>query len=359
MIIAIDCRLIGHSGIGTYIENIVSVITQNKDIDFVLIGSNESLKSYATRDNCTIIDCSYPSFSIKELCCFPTKDVNRCDAFFTPNFNIPLGIHIPIFSMVHDVVFLDIKNLNSFLGRMIRYIYIWRATRISTAVITVSNFSKNRILSHFHTKIPIYVVGSGLSKKILNFRSQYTKVNKENYIIYLGNLKKHKGIEILIRAFLKAKKEKGIKLKLKIVGRINFRVKDKYVLELLTKVGQDIELVTNADDNTVYKLLQSARALVSPSFYEGFGLSPLESMALGTPAIISDIPAHKEVYRDMPVTFFKCGDVDDLSDKLANLTESTVDIERFLNPRFSFSQRAQEILNIIKTHIKPSNLHIN
>lgn len=353
MRLAIDCRLFGSSGIGTFIENVVYYLTQDTCHTFLLIGNPQKLSAYANRENCSIVTCTHSPFSLKELLFFPTKEVNQCDAFFSPNFNLPMGIKVPVFSMVHDVVFLDIKDLNSFLGRFIRYNYIWRALRKSTAVITVSNFSKGRIITHFHTNTPIHVVGSGLSKKILDFRSQHSDVTKEDYIIFLGNLKKHKGIEVLIRAFLKAKEEKEIKLKLKIVGRINFRAKDEYVFNLLSKAGQDIELVTDADDNTVYHLLQSARALVSPSFYEGFGLSPIESMALGTPAIISDIPAHKEVYKDMPVTFFKCGDVDDLADKLENLSNSSVDIEPFIRSRFSFANNAQEILNIITEHIKP------
>ena len=349
MRIAIDCRLIGSSGIGTFIENIVYYLTQDVDNSFLLIGSPQKLGEYAGKENCSIVKCTFSSFSLQELFLFPTKEVNRCDAFFTPNFNIPLGIRVPIFSMVHDVVFLDIKNLNSFLGRKIRYIYIWRALKISTAVITVSEFSKSRIKNHFHTKTPIHVVGSALNAKILNYRSKHNCVSKEDYIVFLGNLKKHKGIEILIQAFLKAKKNHGIKTKLKIIGRFNFRAKDEYVLSLLSKAGNDIELVTDADDETVYRLLQAAKALVSPSYYEGFGLVPLESMALGTPAIVSDIPAHKEVYKDMPVVFFKCGDVDDLSEKLVNVTDSTVDIERFIESRFSFARKAQEILNIIST----------
>ena len=41
-----------------------------------------------------------------------------------------------------------------------------------------------------------------------------------------------------------------------------------------------------------------ARALVLPSHYEGFGLPALEAMACGTPTIVSDIPALREVVGD-------------------------------------------------------------
>lgn len=46
------------------------------------------------------------------------------------------------------------------------------------------------------------------------------------------------------------------------------------------------------------RLMAGARALLMPSFTEGFGLPPIEAMALGTPAILSDIPAHRDAAGD-------------------------------------------------------------
>ena len=44
--------------------------------------------------------------------------------------------------------------------------------------------------------------------------------------------------------------------------------------------------------------MQHAKALLFPSFYEGFGIPPLEALALGTPVIASDIPVLREVFGD-------------------------------------------------------------
>ena len=45
--------------------------------------------------------------------------------------------------------------------------------------------------------------------------------------------------------------------------------------------------------------LRGAAALLAPSTKEGFGLVPLEAMALGVPVVLSDIPAHREVCGDI------------------------------------------------------------
>ena len=73
---------------------------------FLLIGSKKYLHKYETYNNCTIFECTIRSFTLNELIKFPIKAINLCDAFFTPNFNIPIGIKVPIYSTIHDIVFL-------------------------------------------------------------------------------------------------------------------------------------------------------------------------------------------------------------------------------------------------------------
>lgn len=67
MKIAIDCRLIGQSGIGTFIENVMHYMVERTDMYFVLVGDKKRLEPYALRETCTIVECNYPSFSLKEL----------------------------------------------------------------------------------------------------------------------------------------------------------------------------------------------------------------------------------------------------------------------------------------------------
>ncbi|WP_281840340.1 glycosyltransferase family 4 protein [Sinisalibacter aestuarii] len=50
------------------------------------------------------------------------------------------------------------------------------------------------------------------------------------------------------------------------------------------------------DDRAVAALIQGARALLMPSFAEGFGLPPGEALLLGTPAIVNDLDIYREVF---------------------------------------------------------------
>ena len=347
MKIAIDCRLIGQSGIGTYIVNIVRHIIDVSNTDFVLIGNKDVLAPYASRKNCKIIDCQHKSFTLKELFRFPTKKVNECDAFFTPNFNVPLGIKVPIFCTIHDVVFFDIEGICSTLGKVIRWMYMKRALAISKGVFTVSNFSKQRIKALFHHKGDIFVLHNGISQELKDYRAAQTRVTKEDYIVYLGNLKKYKGIKDLIAAYRKAQMNEGFHSKLYIIGRIDSRSRDEELIQMMEQHDENIRFITDANNQQVFQLLAGARALVSPSHYEGFGIPPLEAMYLGTPALVSNIPTHREVYEGTPAIFFHVGDVDDLTEKLLHLPSETCQVDDIVEERYNFKKTAQQALKTI------------
>ena len=144
-------------------------------------------------------------------------------------------------------------------------------------------------------------------------------VEKRDAIVFVGNIKKHKGLECLLDAFAAAKKE-GLSHKLIIVGsKENFRTFDNAVTQKADALGDSVVFTGFVSDGALMDLLASAALLVQPSLYEGFCLPPLEAMSLGTGVLISDIPVLKEVYADFPVTFFKAGNSASLKEKLSEL----------------------------------------
>lgn len=347
MKIAIDCRLIGQSGIGTFIENVVCEIIKHKEHEFILIGNSHILKEFTRQGNCKIVECTYRSFSLKELFLFPTGIVNKCDAFFTPNFNIPLGIKIPISCTIHDIVFFDTKNFGTPFSRFIIKRYILRALRISKNVFTVSNFSKSRIETIFPIRKDIHVIYNVICNKLKLYKSNHKSTTERKGIVFLGNLKKHKGIGILLDAYEKLI-EDGCNEPLTIIGKLNFRSKDDTILPRVKKLGKMVRIKSNASDEDVYRIISQSKVLVSPSLYEGFGLPPLEALYLGTSVIISDIPVYKEVYSSLPVTFFKSEDSYDLYTKLKEKinTKCLVSIQ-LINKLYNISSITQKLLDII------------
>lgn len=356
MKIAVDCRLIGSAGIGTFIENVArEMVTHGHE--FVVIGNREKLQDCvnqgnAKRSNYTVVQCDSRSFTVSELLRFPVREVNACDAFFTPNFNIPMGIRVPIYSTVHDVVFFDTENFGNAAERMIIRWYIKRALRLSRRVFTVSEFSKSRIKAIFRTRTDIKVVHNGISTELKDYKSAKAREPIRNGIVYLGNLKRHKGIRTLLKAYGMLAEE-GYDKPLTIIGNINFRTKDEEVFTLLQTGNKNIRYVRGASNREVYDIISSSEVLVSPSEYEGFGLPPLEALYLGTNVIISDIDVYKEVYgplkeEGLPITTFHAGDAADLCDRLRSHKHTPTDAQPAIDRRYNFKNTAEEILNTIE-----------
>ena len=107
MKIAIDCRYLGKSGIGRVCQGILDHLDY-KEHEYYLVGNAEKLSAFPSAH---IIANDGNPFSAKGLFTFP-KEVNRlCDCVIIPNFIIPYGIKIPVYSIVHDLIFWICRKL--------------------------------------------------------------------------------------------------------------------------------------------------------------------------------------------------------------------------------------------------------
>ncbi len=104
------------------------------------------------------------------------------------------------------------------------------------------------------------------------------------FFLWVGALEPRKAPEVLAVAFAAARAA-GLSSELVVVGE--GRMAD--VLD-----GPGVRRLGRVDDEALAALLPHARALVAPSHGEGYGLTPLEALAHGTPAIVSDLPVFAE-----------------------------------------------------------------
>ena len=313
MNIAIDCRMLGKTGIGVYLENIVYQLLSRQQHHYVLIGQEEALRTVFKGFDFDCIESSIAPFTLKEVLFFDASRINQCAVLFVPNFNIPGGVKIPTCSTIHDVVFLDIEGLTSRLGVLIRKLFLRRAIRMSKTILTVSSFSSSRIKHHFPAVGPVEVAPNGINRELAAYMPSDETPYPFPYLLYVGNIKRHKGLHTLMKAYLQLV-EQGLPHKLVLVGvHEGLRTVDESLFETIHAHQDCIVFAGRLTNQQLYATMAHASVLVQPSVYEGFGLPPLEALYLKTQVVLSDIPVFKEIYGELPVHFFASEDVADLA----------------------------------------------
>ncbi len=179
---------------------------------------------------------------------------------------------------------------------------IWHAIHDSRFVITDSEFTKLDILSSFNVReervipIPLGVSGqfhqratfSAVEDFKLRFKLKYP------YILFVGNTKPHKGVDVLLKAF-KNVLASFPEVDLVICGGILDTDKSVQVLMNSPVLSRRVKSLGRISNEELILAYNGAEMFILPSRYEGFGLPALEAMASGTPVIVSDAGSLPEV----------------------------------------------------------------
>ena len=141
MKIALDCRYIGRSGIGRVCKGIADNLDYDKN-EYYLIGKREQLKNYPAA---RIIEDDTDPYSVKGLLSFDKRINKECDALFIPNFIVPFGVRLPVYTVMHDLMFLDVKETTKgLIDKTVKKILLKRCVKKSRAVFCVSAFTRDR-----------------------------------------------------------------------------------------------------------------------------------------------------------------------------------------------------------------------
>lgn len=234
---------------------------------------------------------------------------------FPWNGNVPKCIpkKHKVISTIHDVLPLEIQNYFKNEDERKKYIdFTQKNLDLSDLIFTDSLYSKKQIEKNFTLKNELIVLTYGTTLEITD--SAISLIN-ENYLLYTGGYHPRKGLENLLLAFYMLKEKRLIDSKLVLTGKpIYFSKKFEILIEKGKKMNY-IEEKGYVDDVELYVLMKSARALIYPSKYEGFGLPPLEAMSLGCPVLTTNKSSIPEVCGDA-VLYCNIDDIEDFSKKI-------------------------------------------
>jgi glycosyltransferase involved in cell wall biosynthesis len=323
MHIVIDARMIDASGIGVYLQNVLTSIID--DYNITLLGDPVKLARYNKK--AAIIPLLIPIYSLKEQLAL-SKVIPDCDIFWSPHYNIPL-FKIKAKDRVvtiHDVYHLAFSKQLSYAQRIYANVVIKAAVKLSGNIITVSNFSKNEIIKYTGCNISkisvIYngVKNHGVKNDFNTVSEKYKLPNK--YVLYVGNVKPHKNLKKLLEAYLLLNTRLQKQYKIVIVGKKDgFITGDSTLFGLIKTIPGLIDSIVFTgfvDDEDISTIYHNASVFVFPSIYEGFGFPPLEAMSNGCPVIVSNKSSMPEICENA-VIYFDPFNENEISEKLSEV----------------------------------------
>lgn len=302
---------VAQTGIKTYMVTVCEEILrhENSECDYIIspdfrkIKENSFFKGKTSKWKNLLFQVLY--FWRKQVVLPLLSYVHGADVVFCPDIMVPLwgrGIKV---SVLHDTFFWDSPEHYHPLWRKYYLYFLKKGLRRHGRIITVTDFSKNRIqqLPGFE-KIPVHRVypASGISQTTNT--PDKMQVLDFPYILHVGVLEKRKNLSLLIEAFaLLAQDPAFADWKLILVGQRGPRkTLDDFdrLQELVSSLGlkEKVLFPGYVSEQMLAAYFSQARIYVFPSANEGFGLPVLEAFSFGLPVIISNQGALKEVAGD-------------------------------------------------------------
>ncbi len=261
---------------------------------------------------------------------FPSLKIDRMiggyDIFHTPSF-IPPPLKGKKVITVHDLAHRLYPQF--FTEEMNRHLlrHLETAAKEAEHIITISENTKKDLVEVIRVdpeKITvIYVAASEIyrpiddTEKLNQVRMKYG--TGDSFIGFFGTIEPRKNIVGLVEAFkmLKARRP-DIGHRLVIAGQKGWKYEESFAAIAGSGIEDQIILTGYVPEEDLPLLMNASDLVVYPSFYEGFGMPPLEAMACGRPVVTSDTSSMPEAVGDAAV-MVDPKDVEGLSQAMENV----------------------------------------
>jgi glycosyltransferase involved in cell wall biosynthesis len=312
---AIDGRYIQDHfpGIGRYTYSLIDALARvAPDSKFVVLhnpalqNTRYDVAALARYSNIELRRVDVPTFSFAEQYRLQSAICNLQSAIFhSPYFIKPYFLRVPSIVTIFDLIPLlfphDVPNAHT--QPFLRWA-VWLAAQTATRIIVPSAVTRDDLIERLHVpraKIAVVPLAADAQfapqsdAAIAGMREKYALPAR--YGLYVGINKPHKNLAMLIEAWQRVESDAT----LVIAGAWD----ERYAGEqgsggaegqsAIKNRKSNICLIHDIEDADLPALYAGTTVFVTPSLYEGFGLTPLEAMACGAPVICSNASSLPEV----------------------------------------------------------------
>lgn len=242
-----------------------------------------------------------------------SSELSGADIYHSLYFPIPRGFrrynNLRLFQTVYDLIPILFPEYVDASQKSV-ICEVMKSLDEKTSVLCISESTKKDLCAHMRAVDPEKVFVTHLAAsdnfyqcddkvKIDSVRQKYS-IPAAKYILGLSTMEPRKNIALTIRAFTRLIKENGIDDLILVLAGVKGWKYDEIIRELSVsdEARRKIIVTGFVPDEDLAPLYSGALMFAYPSFYEGFGLPPLEAMQCGVPVVTSNTSSLPEVVGD-------------------------------------------------------------
>lgn len=312
MHIAIDAHSVGTglAGNETYITNLIEALA-------ALDASNRYTLYVTKREAVERFKSRWPHVSVRRTLphtpfvriplTFPFELRRRPVDLLHVQFTAPPFAPCPVVSTIHDLAFEHLPETFNRRSWMQMRLTVRRTARTAAHIITPSEFSRRDLIETYNVAPERVTVT--LEAAAPHFRpaspDAITAVKSRygiegDYVLAVGSIQPRKNLVRLVRAYsdLRRSRSQANLPRLVLVGKRAWLYGETLRAVEQSGVAANVIFTGYVPERDLPALYTGALCFVYPSYFEGFGLPPLEAMSCGTPVVAGDRTSLPEVVGD-------------------------------------------------------------
>ncbi|MCU1461630.1 MAG: AprM [Acidimicrobiales bacterium] len=285
-----NCLAWGWGGIPKYVARVTAELARSGDYDITLLTNSRG--AALGIDGVTHVERRLRGGTLwRNAVVAPWLRRHRPDVFWAPETVAPLWVGVPMVITVHDLAALTMPDVKPMRLRVSYRVSVRRAATEAARVIAVSASTARDVERLWHVPPDrVRVIPDAVDDRFTvgDRAGALARVVERwgvsaPFGLCVGSIEPRKGLDVAVQAAGLARAA-GSPWQLVIAGDRGHRADDVIATAAATGACRLLGRVT---DDELVDLYRAADAVLVPSWYEGFGMTALEAMACGTPAVIA------------------------------------------------------------------------
>ena len=366
MHIAIDAHSVGTQlgGNVTYITSLIDALAEiDKANQYTLyVTMPEAVERYTGRWDNFNVRRTLPHTPLIRIPITLAFELRRrpVDLLFV-QYTAPLFAPCKVVTTIHDISYEHLPETFNRRSRFQMKLTIRHTARHADHVIASSEYSRQDVIDTYQLrpeKVTAIPLAAPASYKPVTDQSRLNLIRekysiKGDFILGVGSIHPRKNLSRLISAYAALVKRRDDVPALILVGKKGWLSYETFNAKELSGLGDRVRFTGFVPDEDLPPLYSAAKVFVYPSFFEGFGLPPLEAMQCGTPVITGNRTSLPEVVGDagLQVDPFQIDAIADAIEKVLSDEKLSSELsERGLKraEKFSWGSTARQTLAVFE-----------